>query len=196
VTDEPLEYEPDEPRRKTEEELRRAWGSWRQDRVANRRKVLRSLVWLVVIVVLTSLLAYGCDLLRGPPQVRLNAAVAGLTLQPPTGETERLRGQFEAAGAVGPAAGHYRGAETDILLVAGIGKELPSGVLSELLPPVTGSDLEYEGRGGALNCGATAEGSRCVWKNGEIVGGTAASRLAPDVLERFTRDLRAGALRP
>ena len=183
-------------RRDREEQGRLAWGSWRQDRALNRRKVLRSLVGLLVAVVLTGLLAYGCSLVRGPRHVRLNPVVSGLTLQPSTPDTQQLQGRFEAAGATGPAAGYYRGPNGDVLFVAGYSTELPPDVLSSLLPPVTGSDLEYEGRGGPLNCGATANGSRCVWKSSDMVGGTAATGVAPNVLEQVTRDLRGGAIRP
>jgi hypothetical protein len=181
---------PDPP----EEEVRRAWGSWRQDRELNRRKVLRSLVGLVVISVLTGLLAYGCSLLRSPRQVKLNSTASGLTLQSPTSETVQLTGAFEAAGADGATAGHYRGTGTDVLLVAGYGQQLPTDLLSGLLPPVTGADLDYTGSGGPINCGATSNGSRCVWKSGDLLGGTAATGVAPDALERLTRDLRTSAL--
>ncbi|HSP36501.1 MAG TPA: hypothetical protein VLR26_01980 [Frankiaceae bacterium] len=176
------------------EETKRAWGSWTQDREQNRRKVLRALVGLVVVTVLTGLLAYGCDVLRGPPQVRLNDQVAGYVLQPPTSETEQLAGRFEAAGATGPSARYYRGPNL-VLFVAGFSTELPVDVVAQLLPPSVSGDIDYEGRGGSLTCGATADGSRCLWKSSSIVGGTSAKGVPPDALEKVTRELRAGALR-
>lgn len=181
-------------RKRIEDEKRAAWGSWKQDREANRRKVLRSLVWLVVVALLTAFVAYGCDLLRGPRQVRLNDHVAGYVLQPPTAENEQLAGQFEAAGAVGPTARYYTG-PNQVLFVAGYSTQLPTDIISSLLPPVVSGDIDYTGRGGPLNCGATAEGSRCVWKSGDIVGGTSAKGVPPAELENTTRDLRAGAFK-
>lgn len=194
----PDAWDPDapDPREKREaEDLHNAWGSWRPDRAANRRKTLRALVGLVVVSVTAGLFAYGCDLLRGPPQVRLNTEVGGYVLQPPTAETESLRGRFEASGAIGPAAAYYRG-PTDVLFLAGFGTELPTDVVDELLPPGIGADAEFDGRGGPLVCGPTIGGSRCLWKSGDVVGGTSGAGLPPDQLERITRDLRAGALRP
>lgn len=184
-------------RKREEQESQQAWGSWRQDREANRRKVLRSLVGLVVSVTGAALLAYGCSVLRGPQQVRLADEVSGYLLEPPSEQTQRLAGQFEAAGATGPAAGIYRASPDgrgDVLFVAGFGVDLPVEVLGGLLPPTTTGDARLEGRGGTLTCGATADGSRCLWKGAEIVGGTSAVGVAPEVLEQVTRDLRAGAI--
>jgi hypothetical protein len=181
-------------RKRIEAEKRAAWGSWKQDREANRRKVLRSLVSLVVVALLTGFVAYGCDLLRGPRQVRLNDQVADYVLQAPTSETEQLAGRFEAAGAVGPAARYYSGPH-QVLFVAGYSTELPTDVLSSLLPAVVSGELVYTGRGGPLDCGATADGSRCVWKSSDVVGGTSAKGVSPTELEKTTRDLRAGALK-
>jgi hypothetical protein len=181
-------------RKRIEAEKRAAWGSWKQDREANRRKVLRSLVSLVVVALLTGFVAYGCDLLRGPRQLRLNDQVDGYVLQPPTAETEQLAGQFEAAGAVGPAARYYAGPH-QVLFVAGYSTELPTDVISSLLPPVVSGDSEYSGRGGPLNCGATADGSRCVWKSSDVVGATSAKGVSPTELEKTTRNLRAGAIK-
>jgi hypothetical protein len=182
-------------RRRNVEQERRALGSWRQDREMNRRKVLRSLVWLAIIVVLTSFLAYGCSQLRGPRQLELNPSVGTFALLAPTNETEQLRGQFEAAGATGPTAGRYRNGATEVLLAVGVGTDLPTVVLGSLLPPVTGGESETPGRGGPVACGATATGSRCLWKSGDIVGGTSANGVSPEVLDGLTRDLRAGAVR-
>jgi hypothetical protein len=187
--------EPDEARRQREQEQERlAWGSWRQDRELNRRKVLRALVGLVVVIVASALLAYGCDAVRGPQQLKLEPSVAGLSLQPPTDETEQLRGSFEAAGAVGPAAGRYTDGRTSTLFVVGIGQEIPITVLSGLLPAST-ADLDYDGPGGPVTCGPTADGSRCLWKNGDLVGGTAARGTPPEALAALTRELRGGAVR-
>lgn len=182
-----------DPRVRKEKEARQALGSWRQDREANRRKVLRSLVGLVVIVLATTLLAYGCSVLRGPAHVHLADEVSGFVLQPAAPDEESLRGRFEAAGAVGPAAGTYRGT-SDVLVVAGYGSDLPVEVLGTLLPS-TSDDAAYEGRGGTITCGPTADGSRCLWKGSDIVGGTVGKGLTPEALERITRDLRAGAVR-
>jgi hypothetical protein len=168
-------------------------GSWKQDREANRRKVLRSLVSLVVVALLTAFVAYGCDLLRGPRQVRLAEKVDGYVLQPSTAETEHLAGQFEAAGATGPAARYYSGPH-QVLFIAGYSTEIPADVLSSLLPTVVADEIEYKGRGGPLNCGTTADGSRCVWKSSDVVGGTSAKGVPVAELEKTTRDLRAGAL--
>jgi hypothetical protein len=181
-------------RKRKDEENVRAWGSWRQDRELNRRKVLRSLVGLVVAAVLCGLLAYGCSILRGPQQIRLAPEVSGFVLQPPDPATQELAGRFEAAGAVGPAAGVYRGTD-DVTLLAGYGAPLPVQVLDPLLPASTGDDVRYEGRGGTLTCGPTATGSRCVWKGAEVLGGTFADRIPPEALQTITRDLRAGAIR-
>jgi hypothetical protein len=67
-------------------------------------------------------------------------------------------------------------------------------VLASLLPR-TSHDAPFEGRGGTLTCGPTSDGSRCLWKGAEIVGGTVGKGLTPEALERITRDLRAGAVR-
>jgi hypothetical protein len=198
--DEPIDERDDgsgdpelDPRVRKEKEATKALGSWRQDREANRRKVLRSLVGLVVIVLATTFLAYGCSLLRGPAQVHLADEFSGYTLLPATPSEESLRGRFEAAGAIGPAVGTYRGT-SDVLLVAGFGSDLPVEVLGSLLPS-TSNDAPFEGRGGTLTCGPTSDGSRCLWKGAEIVGGTVGKGLTPEALERITRDLRAGAVR-
>ena len=182
-----------DPRMRKESEERKALGSWRQDREANRRKVLRSLVGLVVIVLATAFVAYGCSVLRGPAQVRPRQRVG--RLRPAAGHPSGggLRGQFEAAGAVGPAAGTYRGT-SDVLLVAGYGSKLPVEVLGSLLPS-TSDDAAFEGRGGTITCGPTTDGSRCLWKGAEIVGGTVGKGLPPVALAAITRDLRAGAVR-
>jgi hypothetical protein len=184
------------PRRKVEDEeaARKAWGSWRQDREKNRRKVLRALVGLVVISVLAGVFAYGCDALRGPRQLVLSERVGDFALQAPTSETEQLQGRLEAAGAAGPVAGRYAGPAGEVTIVAGIGDELPPELLSSLLPDVTGDELVYEERGGPITCGATATGSRCVWKSADIVAGTTAATPPAD-LERISRDLRVGAVR-
>jgi hypothetical protein len=182
-----------DPRVRKEAEARHALGSWRQDREANRRKVLRSLIGLVVIVLASALLAYGCSVLRGPAQVHLADEVSGFVLLPAGPQEESLRGRFEAAGAIGPAAGTYRGT-SDVLVIAGFGSDLPVEVLGSLLPD-TSDEAPYEGRGGTLTCGPTADGSRCLWKGAEIVGGTVAKGLPPQALADITRDLRAGAVR-
>ncbi len=182
-----------DPRVRKEKEARQALGSWRQDREANRRKVLRSLVGLVVIVFATAFVAYGCSVLRGPAQVHLADQSGGFVLQPASPQETSLRGQFEAAGAVGPAAGTYRGT-SDVLVVAGYGSKLPVEVLGSLLPS-TSDDAAFEGRGGTITCGPTTDGSRCLWKGSEILGGTVGKGLTPQALAAITRDLRAGAVR-
>lgn len=194
TADELDELEMAAARRKFEQEQRQAWGKWRQDRELNRRKVLRSLIGLVVGAVLAGLLAYGCDAIKGPRHVGLAHEVGGYVLQPPTPDTQRVAGQLEAAGATGPAAGIYRGPQ-DVLFVAGYSTDVPVDVVEQLLPPAVGADNDYQGRGGPLTCGATADGSRCVWKSSDIVGGTSARGVPPDQLEKITRDLRAGAIR-
>jgi hypothetical protein len=188
------ELEMDAARRKFERQQREAWGTWRQDREQNRRKVLRSLIGLLIGSVLAGVLAYGCSALRAPREVRFADSVSGFELQPATSETDRLAGQLEAAGATGPEARYYRGTD-EVLLLAGYSTDLPTDVVASLLPPVTTGDNEYQGRGGPLECGATADGSRCVWKSTDLVGGTSARGMAPDTLEKVTRDLRAGAIR-
>ncbi len=183
------------PQRKQvdEEQARQAWGSWRQDRELNRRKVLRALLGLGIAALLAGVVAYGCDILRGPPQLALAARVGDFTLQPPSSETEQLSGRLEAAGAQGPVAGRYAGPGGDVLIVAGISEEIPPEVLGELLPQITVGDTVYDGRGGPVTCGATASGSRCIWKSGDVVAGTSAAR-PPEDLARVTRDLRAAAI--
>jgi hypothetical protein len=181
-------------RRKFEQEQRQAWGKWRQDRELNRRKVMRSLVGLVIGAVLAGLLAYGCDAIRGPRQVELADKVDDYVLQPPSAATQQLSGQFEAAGATGPAAGTYRG-PNEVVFVAGYSTEIPLEVVEQLLPPVTGADNEYRNDGPAQTCGATADGSRCAWTSGDLVGGTTARGIPPEQLEKITRVLRAKAVR-
>lgn len=189
-------------RRKFEREQRQAWGKWRQDRELNRRKVLRSLIGLVIGAVLAGFLAYGCNAIRGPRQVELADKVDDYLLQPPTAATQQLSGQFEAAGATGPAAGTYRGPSgvpnggpIDVVFVAGYSTEIPLEVVEQLLPPVTGNDNEYREDGPPLTCGATADGSRCAWTGSDLVGGTSARGIAPEQLEKITRLLRAKAIR-
>jgi hypothetical protein len=181
--------------RNYEREQRAAWGSWRQDREQNRKKVLRSLFGLLIGSVLAGFVAYGCSVFRAPQQVRFADTVSGYQLQPSTPDNEQLAGQLQAAGAVGPAARYYRGGSGEVLLIAGYSTQIPTDVVSSLLPPVTADDNDLSGRGGPLNCGATAEGSRCVWKSTDLVGGTSARGMAPAALEKITRDLRAGAIR-
>lgn len=190
----PEEFEMRAARRKFQREQRAAWGSWKQDRELNRRKVKRSLVSLVVVAVLAGLLAYGCDALRGPRQVRFADTVSGYRLEPPTPQTDQLAGQLQADGAIGPAARYYRG-PGEVLLIAGYTTDIPTDVVGGLLPPVTGADNDYSGHGGPLTCGATAQGSRCVWKSSDLVGGTSASGMPPEALEKITRELRANAIR-
>src|SRR3954470_19559244 len=176
-----------------EEQARLAWGSWRQDRELNRRKGLRALVGLVVVSVLAGVVAYGCSILRGPPQLQLAGRVGEFALQPPSSETERLAGRLEATGAQGTTAGRYVGPPGDVVIVAGISDEIPPEVLGQLLPDITVGDTVYDGRGGPLTCGATASGSRCVWQSADVVAGSTAGP-PPEELARLSRDLRAGAL--
>jgi hypothetical protein len=180
-------------RQQDEEQAKLAWGSWRQDRELNRRKVLRALVGLVVVSVLAGVVAYGCSILRGPPQLRLASRVGDFTLQSPSSDTERLAGQLNAAGAQGTTAGRYTGPPGDVVIVAGISDEIPPEVLGQLLPDITVGDTVYDGRGGPLTCGATASGSRCVWQSGDVVAGSIAA-MPPEQLAAVSRDLRAGAL--
>jgi hypothetical protein len=192
MTDDATLPDPGDGQRRREEQERLAWGSWRQDRELNRRKVLRALLGLLVVVVLAGMFAYACDRIRGPQQLHLSSRVTDFTLQPPDDESQQLLGRYQAAGAVGPAVGRYTGPPGTVLFAVGLGTALPTDVLARLLPDATGGDITFEGNGGPISCAPTAQGSRCVYKNGNEVGGTSAAGITPPALAEVTRTLRIG----